>query len=203
MQPKTEPRWLSFVFFGPSSVPRLASSNARPRHRQYLIHTTPPPASIALHSRFTRCIRNRAVVLGFVFFWPPAHSPASYLQTHSPTTTSSLPAPHHHLPPSSSAIVSHGAFETELSCSFRGFRPLVPLLPRVCERNTPPPPPPHLHHTTISPHHNPPPFRTAHPKPSYRAHFCAFQPSAPLPPRICKHNAPWPLSSQISIRPAQ
>jgi hypothetical protein len=149
-QPKSSPRARLRVFFPSSPSSRLELANTQPHHHHQLIRTTPLPPHIVLHSHFVRRTRNRAIVLGFVVFCPPAHLPASHLRTHHPTTTTSLSAPHHHLLPLSCTPVSHGVPENELPRSFSWFSTLVPHQPSVCKTKAPPTTPPHLHHHTTT-----------------------------------------------------
>lgn len=136
-------------------------------------HNRAEPPSALMHPK----IEPRRLGFGFL---TPTPSPASRLRTRSPTTTTTSFPPPHHLPPSPSTAVWHGAPEIEPPRSVSWFLALQPPLPpRVCEHVAPPPPPPsHPHHPTTSSHHPPPPFSTAHPKSSHRAQFRVFYPSA-------------------------
>ena len=166
-----------FRVFSSEPFPPLALPNVRLCRHPRIIYATLPPSHITPDHQFTQHNRNRALVLGFVFFSPPAHLLTSNLRTHSPTTTTSLSAPHHYLPTLSCTPISHGVPEIEPSCSVSWFFALQPIFPpRTCERTTPPPPPAYPHHTTTSSHCPAPPFRTAYLKTSCHTRFRGFRP---------------------------
>jgi hypothetical protein len=71
----------------------------RPHPHHYLIYTTPPPPSITLPHHLKWHTQNQADTLGFRFFWHWPLPPLCALKCAPPTTTITLPTPHHHTPP--------------------------------------------------------------------------------------------------------
>jgi hypothetical protein len=84
----------------PKPPPRLELSNRRPNHRNHCMPHSPPPLSVALHCRFQRSTRSRALVARFQTFGPkPAAPPCAVKRTAKPPqplhTTQPTTSPHH------------------------------------------------------------------------------------------------------------
>jgi len=173
------------------SAPHVSRAPPPPPHLVCRRRTAPahhPPSPF-------RAARPKSSHMARFRFWPNPLPGSHFAKRAAPppppsphtTTTTYAPSP---------VAVSHGAPKPTTTARFQDLAKTPPCL---AFRSAQPHPCRHLIHTTTHPStSSPSPFCTVHPKSSHDGSVFGFEPKPPLPPRVCKRNAPPPSTTSCS-----